>query len=70
MNTTEILEEIQKQLVALAEEHAKTTKVARARAKSLSLVIKKLAVEFKKSAAEEDKAKSKTEEIGDSREDD
>jgi hypothetical protein len=57
MTTTEIVEALQTEIAALTAEHAKTTKVARARAKSLSLVIKKLAVEFKKSAAEEDKAK-------------
>ena len=57
MTTTEIVEELHIAIAALAAEHVKTTKVARGKAKSLSLVIKKLAVEFKKSAAEEDKAK-------------
>jgi hypothetical protein len=56
MNTTEILEEITKQLVVLAEEHAKTTKVARKKARSTASTIKKLAAEFKKTSTAEDKA--------------
>jgi hypothetical protein len=56
MNTTEILEEIQKQLVALAEEHAKTTKTARKKARSIANTVKKLAADFKKTSTAEDKA--------------
>lgn len=56
MNTTEILETIKEAVVTLEGEHAKTTKVARGRARSAANAIKKLAADFKRTSIAEDKA--------------
>jgi hypothetical protein len=56
MNTTEILDAIKEQVVIMEAEHAKTSKIARGRARSAANNIKKLAAEFKKTSTAEDKA--------------
>jgi hypothetical protein len=56
MNTTEILNVIKAEVAILETEHAKTTKVARNKARSAANSIKKLAAEFKKTSSAEDKA--------------
>jgi len=59
MTTTEIVAELHIALEALSAEHVKTTKVSRDKARSLSLVIKKLAAEFKVSSKIENPPKKK-----------
>jgi hypothetical protein len=56
MNTTELLDAIKAEVIVMENEHAKTSKAARGRARSAANNIKKLAAEFKKTSTAEDKA--------------